>query len=107
DRRQAAALGIVKVFSFVGLMVGLLVYLSSSVTGRVGYTGVGLNPARCFGPAVVRGGHLWNGHWVFWAGPGIASVLFYVYVKIIPSQHHRPKHSYDHDFLHVINILFG
>ncbi|EEF28782.1 aquaporin transporter, putative, partial [Ricinus communis] len=39
-------------------------------------SGAGINPARCFGPAIVRGDHLWNGHWVFWVGPFIACVAF-------------------------------
>ncbi|KAL2460014.1 Aquaporin PIP1-1 [Abeliophyllum distichum] len=51
---------------------------------KKGYAGAGMNPARCLGAAVVRGGHLWNGHWVFWAGPAIACVAFYLYTKIIP-----------------------
>jgi len=40
-----------------------------SITGQAGYAGVGMNQARCLGPAVLHGGSLWNGHWVFWSGP--------------------------------------
>ncbi|XP_042517542.1 probable aquaporin TIP3-2 [Macadamia integrifolia] len=72
-------------FSIIGIMVGLLTYVTTTVTTVKGYAGSGMNPARCIGPAIVRGGVLWDRHWVFWVGPGIAVVLFYVYTKIIPS----------------------
>ncbi|XP_050234755.1 uncharacterized protein LOC126682990 [Mercurialis annua] len=84
DKRQAKPLGSVKVCSIIGLVVGLLVFISTTVTATKGYAGVGMNPARCLGPALVRGGHLWNGHWVFWVGPMISCVVFAVYTKIIP-----------------------
>ncbi|KAG5539368.1 hypothetical protein RHGRI_019798 [Rhododendron griersonianum] len=60
-------------FSIVGLVLGHLVFISTTVTAAKGYGGAGINPARCFGPAVVRGGHLWDGHWIFWVGPTLAS----------------------------------
>ncbi|GER35870.1 X intrinsic protein [Striga asiatica] len=104
DHRQAKELGHVLVFVIVGIVLGLLVFVSSTVTAQKGYVGAGMNPARCIGPAIVRGGHLWDGHWVFWAGPGIACVAFYLYTKIIPSQHHRAK-AYDHDFYNVVKIF--
>ncbi|XP_043710071.1 probable aquaporin TIP3-1 [Telopea speciosissima] len=83
------ALGCGPVFSFsiVGIMAGLAIYVTVAVTQVKGYSGAGLNPARCFGPAIVRGGHMWDRHWVFWVGPAIASVAFYLYTKIIPSEH--------------------
>ncbi|XP_044489976.1 aquaporin AQPAn.G-like [Mangifera indica] len=87
DIRQAKSLGQVSVFIIVGIVLGLLVFISTTLTGEKGYSGAGLNPARCLGPAIVRGGHLWDAHWVFWAGPGIACVAFALYTKIIPRQH--------------------
>ncbi|XP_065865269.1 probable aquaporin TIP4-3 [Euphorbia lathyris] len=84
DKRQAKPLGRVVVCSIIGLVVGLIVFISTTVTATKGYAGVGMNPARCLGPALVRGGHLWHGHWVFWAGPLVACVAFAVYTKIIP-----------------------
>ncbi|KAG6761626.1 hypothetical protein POTOM_034854 [Populus tomentosa] len=86
DHRQAQGIGRVSVFIIVGTVLGLLVFVSTTVTATKGYAGAGLNPARCLGPAIVRGGHLWNGHWVFWVGPAIACVAFAVYTKIIPRQ---------------------
>lgn len=105
DHRQARALGRVIIFSVIGIVVGLLVFVSTTVTGAKGYAGAGMNPARCLGPAIVRGGHLWNGHWVFWAGPSIASVAFYLYTKIIPSQHFHAQ-GYKHDFLNILKAPF-
>lgn len=106
DHRQARELGHVLVFVIVGAVLGLLVFVSTTVTARKGYAGAGMNPARCLGPAIVRGGHLWDGQWVFWVGPGIACLAFYLYTKIIPNQHHRSK-AYDHDFYNVVKVMFG
>ncbi|KAI8547342.1 hypothetical protein RHMOL_Rhmol07G0188000 [Rhododendron molle] len=71
DGRQVKKMGQVLVCSIVGLVLGLLVFTSTTVTAAKGYAGI--NPARCFGPAVMRGGHLWDGHWIFWVGPTLAS----------------------------------
>ncbi|KAF2322801.1 hypothetical protein GH714_030959 [Hevea brasiliensis] len=86
DHRQAKALGHVKIFMIVGIVLGLLVYVSTSVTTAKGYAGAGLNQLRCLGPAIVRGGRLWDGHWVFWVGPAVSSVAFSLYTKLIPPQ---------------------
>ncbi|KAJ4716711.1 Major intrinsic protein, Aquaporin-like protein [Melia azedarach] len=91
DGRQAKALGRVTICIIIGIVLGLLVFVSTTVTAQKGYAGAGLNPARCLGPALIRGGHLWDGHWVFWVGPAIACVAFGLYTKVIPSQHF---HSY-------------
>ncbi|WMV51571.1 hypothetical protein MTR67_044956 [Solanum verrucosum] len=107
DHRQAKALGLVTVLSIVGLVLGLLVFISTTVTAKRGYAGVGMNPARCLGPAIVRGGHLWDGHWIFWIGPTISCVAFYVYTKIIPPKHFHAEYGYKHDFVGVVKALFG
>ncbi|PIN14265.1 Aquaporin (major intrinsic protein family) [Handroanthus impetiginosus] len=106
DHRQAKELGHILIFSIVGTVLGLLVFVSTSVTTQKGYAGAGMNPARCIGPAIVRGGHLWDGHWVFWVGPAVACVAFYLYTKIIPRQHHKSK-GYEHDFSKVVKVMFG
>ncbi|KAK2665503.1 hypothetical protein Ddye_004077 [Dipteronia dyeriana] len=88
DERQVKALGRVTVCINIGIVLWLLVFVSTTLTSQKGYAGAGLNPARCLGPALVRGGHLWDGHWVFWVGPAIASVAFTLYMKIIPHFSH-------------------
>lgn len=105
DHRQAKALGHVTVLSIVGLVLGLLVFISTTVTAKKGYAGAGMNPARCFGAAIVRGGHLWDGHWIFWVGPTIGCVAFYVYTKIIPLKHFQGEYGFKHDFLGVVRAL--
>ncbi|MCD9558390.1 hypothetical protein HAX54_015743 [Datura stramonium] len=105
DHRQSKALGLITVMSIVGLLAGLLVFISTTVTAKKGYAGAGMNPARCFGAAIVRGGHLWNGHWIFWVGPGLACFAFYFYTKIIPSNHFQTD-GFKHDFLAIIEALF-
>lgn len=57
DERQAEALGRITACIILGIMLGLLVF-----TAQKGYGGAGLNPARCLGPVLVRGGHLWDRH---------------------------------------------
>ncbi|KAL8188639.1 hypothetical protein R6Q57_029659 [Mikania cordata] len=104
DHRQAKALGVVVVFSIIGIIVGILVFVSTSLTGKKGYAGAGMNPARCLGPAIIRGGHLWDGHWVFWVGPAISCIAFYIYTKIIPTDHFHVN-DYKHDFFNVLRAL--
>ena len=77
DKRRCKELGLVMVCVVVAGSMGLAVFVSITVTGRAGYAGVGLNPARCLGPALLLGGELWDGHWVFWVGPFIACSLYY------------------------------
>ena len=101
DHSQLEALGKVIVLSIVGLVVGLMVFVSAKVTGAKGYSGAGMNPARCLGAALVRGGHLWYGHWVFWLGPIIACVAFYLYTKIIPREHFHAA-GYKDDFINIL-----
>lgn len=54
DARQVKKMGQVLVCSFVGLVLSLLVFISTTVTVTKGYAGAGINPARCFGPAIER-----------------------------------------------------
>ncbi|KAL6210052.1 hypothetical protein ACLB2K_020990 [Fragaria x ananassa] len=104
DHRQAHPMGKVMVLSIVGIVVGILVFISTTVTTVKGYAGAGMNPARCLGPALVRGGHLWTGHWVFWVGPTIACLAFYLYVKLIPRQHFHVE-GYKHDIFDYMKSL--
>ncbi|KAG5559552.1 hypothetical protein RHGRI_009177 [Rhododendron griersonianum] len=66
-------MGQVLVCSIVGLVLGLLVFISTTVMAAKGYAGARINLTKCFDLTVVRGGHLWHGHWIFWVGPAMAS----------------------------------
>ncbi|KAJ4833309.1 hypothetical protein Tsubulata_004338, partial [Turnera subulata] len=87
DKRQAKSLGQIPICAILGLSAGLVVFISTTVTATKGYGGVGMNPARCLGPALIRGGHLWAAHWLFWVGPVTASLSFVLFTKIIPREH--------------------
>lgn len=86
DRRRCEEHGLPTVCMVVAGVMGLVVFVSATVTGRPGYAGVGLNPARCLGPALLQGGHLWEGHWVFWVGPFFACIAYYGYSKNMPRE---------------------
>eukprot|EP00897_Mesotaenium_endlicherianum_P009670 jgi/Mesen1/8731/ME000052S08158 len=70
----------------IGGVLGLLIFISGLLMGP-GYVGAGMNPARCFGPAVVHGGDLWDDNWVFWVGPFLACVAQAVIYNVIPPDH--------------------
>jgi len=54
-----------------GVLIGLTVMMGISAAGPL--TGVALNPARAFGPALLSGN--WNAHWVMWLGPILGALL--------------------------------
>ncbi|OMO92881.1 Major intrinsic protein [Corchorus olitorius] len=86
DKRRSKELGLPMVCAVVAGAMALAVFVSISVTGKAGYAGVGLNPARCLGPALLRGGHLWDVHWVFWIGPCFACIIYYGFTKGLPKE---------------------
>ncbi|XP_012084462.3 probable aquaporin PIP2-6 [Jatropha curcas] len=86
DTRRFKELGLVMVCVILAASMGLAVFVSISVTGRAGYGGVGLNPARCLGPALLHGGSLWDGHWVFWVGPFLACIFYHAFSFTLPRQ---------------------
>nr|QIP67966.1 aquaporin 4 [Pinctada fucata] len=66
------------------LTIGLAVVLGHLLT--IAYTGCSMNPARSFGPALIK--NSWQDHWVFWLGPiagGILAALVYTFVFAAPS----------------------
>ncbi|KAH6559268.1 hypothetical protein KP509_1Z017400 [Ceratopteris richardii] len=77
----------------IGVVLGLLIFISGELLSP-GYTSAGMNPARCFGPAVAEGGAaLWQPQWVFWLGPFLAAFLFALLYEII-FYNHPHKRSY-------------
>ncbi|CAL0329343.1 unnamed protein product [Lupinus luteus] len=86
DKKKSKDLGLPMVCVVVAGSMGLAVFVSITVTGQAGYAGVGLNPARCLGPALLYGGPLWNGHWVFWVGPFLACMGYYAVSINLPKQ---------------------
>jgi len=45
------------------------------------FTGASMNPARSFGPAIIKG--CWANHWIYWAGPLLGSTLAAITCQII------------------------
>ncbi|KAL2988623.1 hypothetical protein AAZX31_11G096000 [Glycine max] len=86
DKKRSRDLGLPMVCLVVAGAMALAVFVSITVTGRAGYAGVGLNPARCLGPALLHGGLLWEGHWVFWLGPFLACVVYYAVSINLPRE---------------------
>ncbi|KAK6916682.1 Major intrinsic protein [Dillenia turbinata] len=66
DEKRCKELGLNLVCVMLAGVAAVVMFISIVITGEPGYAGVGLNPARCLGPAILHGGPLWNGHWVFW-----------------------------------------
>lgn len=86
DKKRCKELGLAVVCVVVAGAMALAVFVSITVTGQAGYAGVGLNPARCLGPALLQGGVLWDGHWVFWVGPFLACIVYYGYSMNLPKE---------------------
>ncbi|XP_054778074.1 probable aquaporin TIP3-2 [Prosopis cineraria] len=86
DKRRSHHLGLPMVCLVIAGAMALAVFVSITVTGQPGYAGVGLNPARCLGPALLQGGPLWNGHWIFWVGPFLACILYYFISLNLPNE---------------------
>lgn len=68
---------------FIGLAVSLCIFAAWN------HTGASMNPARSFGPAVVKG--YWQDHWVYWAGPFTGSTLAAIIYFAIFDRVDRPK----------------
>jgi aquaporin Z len=59
--------------AFAGIAIGLTLAVIHIVGIRV--TGVSVNPARSFGPAVLQGGEALAQVWLFFAAPALGAVL--------------------------------
>ncbi|CAI0438349.1 unnamed protein product [Linum tenue] len=79
DRVRAKEIGLAGVAALIATAYALASFVGITVTGRAGYGGAGLNPARCMAAAVVYGGPLWDGLWVFWVGPMLACFVYWAF----------------------------
>jgi glycerol uptake facilitator-like aquaporin len=69
----------------IGAAVGMVIFSTSQLLP--GYTGAGVNPARCFGPAMVGNGE-WKAFWlVFFLGPVCAAVVHAPIYLLVPPNH--------------------
>jgi len=59
--------------AFAGLAIGLTLAVIHIVGIQV--TGVSVNPARSFGPALLQGGEALSQVWVFFAAPAVGAVI--------------------------------
>ncbi|XP_047323319.1 probable aquaporin PIP2-6 [Impatiens glandulifera] len=101
DKRRCKELGLVVVCGVVAAAMGVAVFVSITVTGRAGYSGTGLNPARCLGPALLEGGKLWDGHWVFWVGPFVACIVYYSFSLNLPKERFQWVEG-EYDFFRLV-----
>ncbi|KAL9418294.1 hypothetical protein AB3S75_041158 [Citrus x aurantiifolia] len=105
DKRRCKELGLVVACAIVAGAMAIAVFVSITVTQKPGYAGVGLNPARCLGPALLHGGPLWQGHWVFWVGPFLACVVYYGFAKTLPEEGLVWEDKFEHDIINLARVL--
>lgn len=108
DPKQFQVTGPILAPFMIGGVIGMMIFMSGGlmvVSG--GYTGAGMNPARCFGPAVAMGGTLWNDHWVFWVGPFLSALALGVIYHVVPPHHVELYRSRADIFTQIKNMLKG
>eukprot|EP01102_Stenamoeba_stenopodia_P005069 TRINITY_DN15573_c0_g1_i1.p1 TRINITY_DN15573_c0_g1~~TRINITY_DN15573_c0_g1_i1.p1 ORF type:complete len:319 (-),score=43.55 TRINITY_DN15573_c0_g1_i1:122-1078(-) len=69
---------------FIATMLGIILYSGAAMGGPT-YLGPGVNPARCFGPAVALG-KVGDEQLVWWFGPIMSAVLIAVIFLLVPPQ---------------------
>jgi len=67
---------------FIATMLGVILYSGAAMGGPT-YLGPGVNPARCFGPAVALG-KVGDEQLVWWFGPIMAAVIIAVVFLLVP-----------------------
>ncbi|KAF2429798.1 aquaporin-like protein [Tothia fuscella] len=83
DPRQALLFGPTLGPLFVGMSLGLVSFASSGVAP--GYSGAGMNPARCFAFAIARKDLEHN--WIWWIGPAVGGLLQSLLYNLVPPFH--------------------
>ena len=108
DKKRCKELGMAMVCVVVAGSLALAVFVSITVTGKVGYGGAGLNPVKCLGPALLQGDRLWDGHWVFWVGLFFSCIAYYGYSMHLPKEGSElEEEEEEHDILWVARACFG
>lgn len=106
DPKQFQVTGPILSPFMIGAVIGMLVYVSGGLMDVAGgYTGAGLNPARCFGPAVAMGGDLWRDQWVFWVGPLMACLAIAIIYHVVPPHHVELYRSREDVFTHLRSFV--
>jgi glycerol uptake facilitator-like aquaporin len=90
DPTASKAYGPIYAPLLIGVAVGLVIFGTSALVP--GYTGAGVNPARCFGPTFVANNG-WKDYWlVFFLGPLTAAVAHApIYLGMPPDHAMRQK----------------
>jgi glycerol uptake facilitator-like aquaporin len=65
------------------MALGLVSFSSSGVAP--GYSGAGMNPARCFAFAIARRDLKFN--WIWWVGPALGGLLLALLYNTVPPFH--------------------
>jgi len=84
--------------------VGMTILILHTV--GIPLTGASMNPARSFGPAIIKG-TCWDNHWIYWAGPFVGSSAAALIAQVIflnspetIAHIFRVAHHEEHDQVH-------
>lgn len=86
DPRQGPMFGLILPPIYIGITLGLCIFVGGLVAPEANYTGPSLNPARCLGPAIVLGENT-SHHWVYWIGTIVTSILHGILYVVAPPLH--------------------
>ena len=86
NARQGEVFGPILAPLIIGATLGITIYSSGTLISQ-GYSGAGMNPARCFGPAVVTGGDNLDRLGAYWLGPFLAAAVHAVIYTVAPPHH--------------------
>ncbi|GJP55467.1 hypothetical protein CLOM_g14422 [Closterium sp. NIES-68] len=106
DQTQGALFGPIIAPIIIGVILSLLIFISGAIAPP-GYTGVGMNPARCFGPAAAMGseaGVLWENLWVFLVGPLLGALALGLLYNLVPPNHASVYSDPEQGMFHMFRV---